>query len=117
MSAPPARPRHIVLGITGGVAAYKSAELVRLLVQDGWTVQVVMTDAATRFVTAATFQALSGRPVHVDLWDDRIANGMAHIDLSREAEAILVAPASADFLAKLVHGIADDLLSTLCLAR
>src|SRR5207249_4421780 len=104
-------PRHIVLGITGGVAAYKSAELVRLLVQDGWTVQVVMTDAATRFVTAATFQALSGRPVHVDLWDDRIANGMAHIDLSREAEAILVAPASADFLAKLVHGIADDLLS------
>jgi phosphopantothenoylcysteine decarboxylase/phosphopantothenate--cysteine ligase len=90
---------------------------VRLLVQDAFTVQVVMTDAATRFVTPATFQALSGRPVFVDLWDDRIANGMAHIDLSREATAILVAPASADFIAKLVHGNADDLLSTLCLAR
>jgi phosphopantothenoylcysteine decarboxylase/phosphopantothenate--cysteine ligase len=111
------RPRHVVLGITGGVAAYKSAELVRLLVQDGITVQVVMTDAAARFVTPATFQALSGRPVFVDLWDDRIANGMAHIDLSREADAIIVAPASADFIAKLVHGNADDLLSTLCLAR
>jgi phosphopantothenoylcysteine decarboxylase/phosphopantothenate--cysteine ligase len=109
--------RHIVLGITGGVAAYKSAELVRLLVQDGLTVQVVMTDAAARFVTPATFQALSGRPVFTDLWDDRVANGMAHIDLSREADAILVAPASADFIAKLVHGNADDLLSTLCLAR
>ena len=111
------RARRIVLGITGGVAAYKSAELVRLLVQDGIEVRVVMTAAATRFVAPATFQALSGRPVFVDLWDPRIANGMAHIDLSREAAAILVAPASADFMARLAHGSADDLLSTLCLAR
>jgi len=117
MSVPSPLTRHIVLGVTGGVAAYKSAELVRLLTQGGFTVQVVMTEAATRFVTAATFQALSGRPVFADLWDQRVANGMAHIDLSREAAAILVAPASADFIAKLVHGHADDLLSTLCLAR
>jgi phosphopantothenoylcysteine decarboxylase/phosphopantothenate--cysteine ligase len=117
MSVPSPLTRHIVLGVTGGVAAYKSAELVRLLTQGGFTVQVVMTEAATRFVTAATFQALSGRPVFTDLWDDRVANGMAHIDLSRNASAILVAPASADFIAKLVHGHADDLLSTLCLAR
>ncbi|MBP8294514.1 MAG: bifunctional phosphopantothenoylcysteine decarboxylase/phosphopantothenate--cysteine ligase CoaBC [Burkholderiales bacterium] len=118
MTSPaPLRDRHIVLGITGGVAAYKAAELVRLLVQDNIGVQVVMTAAATRFVTPATFQALSGRSVFVDLWDDRVENGMAHIDLSREAAAILVAPASADFLAKLAHGNADDLLSTLCLAR
>src|SRR5258706_9523007 len=117
MSPSAAHRRHIVLGITGGVAAYKSAELLRLLVQDAYTVQVVMTEAATRFVTPATFQALSGRPVFVDLWDDRVANGMAHIDLSREAAAILIAPASADFIAKLAHGDADDLLSTLCLAR
>ena len=116
-NANPLRARQIVLGITGGVAAYKSAELVRLLVQDGIEVQVVMTAAATRFVTPATFQALSGRHVFFDLWDERVANGMAHIDLSREAAAILVAPASADFIAKLVHGNADDLLSTLCLAR
>jgi len=117
MSSTAARPRHIVLGITGGVAAYKAAELVRLLVTDAFTVQVVMTEAAARFVTPATFQALSGRPVFVDLWDPRVANGMAHIDLSREAAAILVAPASANFMAKLAHGNADDLLSTLCLAR
>ena len=90
---------------------------MRLLVQDGFAVQVVMTEAATRFVAPATFQALSGRHVYVDLWDDRISNGMAHIELSREAAAILVAPASADFLFKLAHGKADDLLSTLCLAR
>ncbi|MEO7762567.1 MAG: bifunctional phosphopantothenoylcysteine decarboxylase/phosphopantothenate--cysteine ligase CoaBC, partial [Casimicrobiaceae bacterium] len=107
----------VVLGITGGIAAYKAAELVRLLVQDNFTVQVVMTESATRFIAPATFQALSGRGVFVDLWDTRVANGMAHIDLSREAEAILVAPASADFMAKLAHGNADDLLSTLCLAR
>jgi phosphopantothenoylcysteine decarboxylase/phosphopantothenate--cysteine ligase len=116
-NATPLRTRQIVLGITGGVAAYKTAELVRLLVQDNIAVQVVMTEAATRFVTPATFQALSGRNVFVDLWDDRIANGMAHIELSREAAAILVAPASADFLSKIAHGKADDLLSTLCLAR
>ena len=111
------RIERIVLGVTGGIAAYKSADLVRLLVQDDVTVQVVMTDAAKKFVAPATFQALSGRGVYVDLWDSRIDNGMAHIDLSRAAQAILVAPASADFIAKLVHGLADDLLSTLCLAR
>jgi phosphopantothenoylcysteine decarboxylase/phosphopantothenate--cysteine ligase len=108
---------HILLGITGGIAAYKSAELVRLLVRDGCTVQVVMTEAATRFVTPVTFQALSGRPVFTDLWDGRIADNMAHIELSRPAQAIVIAPASADFMAKLAHGLADDLLSTLCLAR
>ena len=111
------RIERIVLGITGGIAAYKSAELVRLLVQDGISVQVVMTEAATRFVAPATFQALSGRGVYVDLWDPRVDNGMAHIDLSRAAQAILIAPASADFIARLAHGFADDLLSTLCLAR
>ena len=116
-AGPPQRIERIVLGITGGIAAYKAAELVRLLVQDDVSVQVVMTEAATRFIAPATFQALSGRGVFVDLWDDRVDNGMAHIDLSRAAQAILVAPASADFIAKLVHGRADDLLSTLCLAR
>ncbi len=109
--------QRVVLGITGGVAAYKAAELARLLLQDGVDVRVVMTDAATRFVTPTTFQALTGHPVHVDLWDPAVENGMAHIELSRGADAILVAPASADFLAKLAHGLADDLLSTLCLAR
>ena len=109
--------KRLLFGITGGIAAYKAAELTRLLVQDGIEVQVVMTDAACRFVGPATFQALSGKTVYTDLWDARIANNMAHIDLSREADVILVAPASADFIAKLVHGRADDLLSTLCLAR
>ncbi|MEP6702253.1 MAG: bifunctional phosphopantothenoylcysteine decarboxylase/phosphopantothenate--cysteine ligase CoaBC [Betaproteobacteria bacterium] len=117
MSISASNSRHVVLGITGGIAAYKAAELVRLLVQDNFTVQVVMTESAARFIAPATFQALSGRGVFVDLWDTRVANGMAHIDLSREVEAILVAPASADFMAKLAHGNADDLLSTLCLAR
>ena len=106
--------KRIVLGVTGGIAAYKAAELVRLLVKQGADVQVVMTEAATHFVTPATFQALSGKPVFTDLWDARMPNNMAHIDLSREADCILVAPASADFLAKLAHGLADDLLSTLC---
>ena len=109
--------KRIVLGVTGGVAAYKAAELVRLLVKAGVRVDVVMTEAATRFVGTATFQALSGRPVWDDLWDRRVDNGMAHIDLSRGADAILIAPATADFLAKLAQGRADDLLSTLCLAR
>lgn len=109
--------KHIVLGITGGIAAYKAAELTRLLVKQGITVQVVMTDAACQFITPITMQALSGRAVHTKMWDASIANGMPHIELSREADAILVAPASADFMAKLVHGNADDLLSTLCLAR
>lgn len=109
--------QHLVLGLTGGIAVYKAAELARLLVQEGVSVQVVMTEAATRFVTPLTFQALAGRRVYSDLWDPRVENAMAHIELSRAARAILVAPASADFLAKLVHGFADDLLSALCLAR
>ena len=109
--------KQILLGITGGVAAYKAAELTRLLVKAGMEVQVVMTQAAAQFVTPATFQALSGRPVFLDLWDNRIDNGMAHIEFTRDADLALVAPASANFLAKLAHGLADDLLSTLCLAR
>ena len=109
--------KRIVLGVTGGVAAYKAAELTRLLGKDGIDVQVVCTRAALHFVGAATFQALTGHPVFTDLWDERVDNGMAHIDLSRGADAIVVAPASADFLAKLAQGRADDLLSTLCLAR
>lgn len=109
--------KRIALGVTGGIAAYKAAELVRQLIREGASVQVAMTDAATHFVTPVTFQALSGRPVFTDQWDARIGNNMAHIDLSREADALLVAPASADFLARIAHGLADDLLSTLVLAR
>ena len=109
--------RKIVLGVTGGIAAYKSAELVRLLVKAGAEVHVVLTEGGARFVTAVTFQALSGNRVWSDLWDARMPNNMAHIDLGREADAILVAPASADFLARIAHGLADDLLTTLCLAR
>lgn len=109
--------RAIVLGITGGIAAYKAAELVRLLVQQQYNVQVVMTEAACQFITPVTMQALSGNPVFINMWDNAIPNGMPHIELSRQADAILIAPASADFIAKLVHGRADDLLSTLCLAR
>lgn len=109
--------KKLLLGITGGIAAYKSAELVRLLVKQGMDVQVVMTEAAGHFITPVTMQALSGKRVFTDMWDASIPNGMPHIELSREANAILIAPASADFLAKLVHGRADDLLSTLCLAR
>ena len=111
------RIKHLVLGITGGIAAYKAAELTRLLVKNGISVQVVMTDAAGHFITPVTMQALSGRTVHSKMWDASIPNGMPHIELSREADAILVAPASADFMAKLANGQADDLLSTLCLAR
>ena len=110
-------PKSLVLGITGGIAAYKAAELVRLLVKAGIEVQVVMTTAACQFITPVTMQALSGKPVFIDMWDSSISNGMPHIELSRTADAILVAPASADFMAKLAHGRADDLLSTLCLAR
>ncbi len=109
--------RHLLVGVTGGIAAYKTAELIRLLIKQGHTVQVVMTEAATHFITPTTLQALSGNPVFVDGWDQRIANAMPHIELSRQADAILVAPASADFIAKLAHGFANDLLSTLCLAR
>lgn len=109
--------KSIVLGITGGIAAYKAAELVRLLVKSNIDVQVVMTEAACQFITPVTMQALSGKPVFKDMWDASIPNGMPHIELSRNADAILIAPASADFMAKLVQGRADDLLSTLCLAR
>lgn len=109
--------KHIVLGLSGGIAAFKSAELCRALVKAGVTVQVVMTEAAEQFMTAVTMQALSGRPVYTSQWDTREANNMAHINLSREADAIVVAPASADFLSKLLHGGADELLSLMCLAR
>jgi len=108
---------RIVLGITGGIAAYKAAELTRLFVKAGVTVDVCMTDAACRFIAPLTLQALSGRPVLTDLWASGADNGMGHINLSRGADAIVVAPASADFLAKVAHGLADDLLSTLALAR
>ncbi|MBK6637657.1 MAG: bifunctional phosphopantothenoylcysteine decarboxylase/phosphopantothenate--cysteine ligase CoaBC [Rhodocyclaceae bacterium] len=111
------RDHRFVLGVTGGVAAYKAAELVRLMVKAEAEVDVVLTDSGSQFVGAATFQALTGRPVWRQLWDERMSNGMAHIDLTRGASGILVVPATADFLAKLVHGAADDLLSTLCLAR
>ncbi len=109
--------KRIVLGITGGIAAYKAAELLRLLGKQGADVQVAMTGAATHFVTPTTFQALSGKPVFTDQWDARMPNAMAHIDLSRQADCIVVAPASADFLARVAHGLADDLLTTMVLAR
>ena len=109
--------KRIVLGVTGGIAAYKAAELVRLLGKQGAEVQVAMTEGATHFVTATTFQALSGKPVFTDQWDARMPNAMAHIDLSRQADLILVAPASADFIARAAHGFADDLLATMVLAR
>lgn len=110
-------PKRVVLGVTGGIAAYKAAELTRLFVKAGVTVDVVMTQGAAHFVTATTFQALSGRPVHTDLWDSGSTDAMGHIALSRGADCIVVAPASADFLARIAHGRADDLLTTLCLAR
>lgn len=107
----------LVFGITGGIAAYKAAELVRLLIKENYDVQVVMTEAATQFITPMTMQALSGKPVFIGMWNSSIDNGMPHIELSRDADAILIAPATAEFIAKLLHGRADDLLSTLCLAR
>ncbi len=109
--------KHIVLGLTGGVACYKAAYLCRLLVKEGAQVQVVMTEAAAQFITPVTMQALSNRAVYESQWDPREPNNMAHINLSREADAMLVAPCSADFMAKLLHGRADDLLSLMCLAR
>ena len=109
--------KKILLGITGGIAAYKTPELVRALIKEGATVQVVMTQSATQFVTPTTLQAVSGLPVYISQWDNRISNGMPHIELSRDADLILIAPASADFMAKHSLGLADDLLSTLCLAR
>jgi phosphopantothenoylcysteine decarboxylase / phosphopantothenate---cysteine ligase len=109
--------KHIVLGLSGGIACYKAAELCRALIKEGATVQVVMTEAAGQFITPVTMQALSGRPVYSSQWDRREPNNMPHINLSREADAILVAPCSADFMAKLLHGGADELLSLMCLAR
>ena len=109
--------KRIVLGLTGGIACFKAAELCRSLIKAGAQVQVVMTEAAAQFITPVTMQALSGRPVYTSQWDAREGNNMAHINLSREADAILIAPASADFMAKLIHGKADELLSLMCLAR
>ena len=109
--------KHVVLGLTGGIACYKAAELCRALIKEGATVQVVMTEAAEQFITPVTMQALSNRPVYGSQWDAREPNNMPHINLSREADAILIAPCSADFMAKLLHGRADDLLSLMCLAR
>jgi phosphopantothenoylcysteine decarboxylase/phosphopantothenate--cysteine ligase len=109
--------KKIVLGISGGIAAYKTPELARQLIQEGASIQVVMTQAATQFVTPVTMQALTGNPVFTSQWDSSVSNNMAHIELSRSADAIVIAPASADLMAKLSLGLADDLLSTLCLAR
>lgn len=109
--------KKIILGLSGGIACYKAAELTRALGKAGASVQVVMTQAATQFITPVTMQALSGKPVYTDQWDVRIANNMAHIDLSRDADAIVIAPCSADFIRKLAQGACDDLLSTLCIAR
>lgn len=109
--------KHFVLGLTGGIACYKAAELCRALVKAGATVQVVMTESSEQFITPVTMQALSGRPVYASQWDAREPNNMPHINLSRQADAILIAPCSADFMAKLVHGRADELLSLMCLAR
>jgi phosphopantothenoylcysteine decarboxylase/phosphopantothenate--cysteine ligase len=116
-SSQPLAGRHLVLGLSGGIACYKSAELLRLLVKAGAEVQVVMTEAAERFIGAVTMQALSNRPVFTSQWDARQPNNMAHIDLSREADAVIVAPASADFIAQLAQGRAGELLPLLCLAR
>jgi phosphopantothenoylcysteine decarboxylase/phosphopantothenate--cysteine ligase len=109
--------KRVLLGITGGIAAFKCAELARILVKAGVDLRVAMTGAATRFITPVTMQALSGQAVWTDLWDPRVPDNMGHIELSRDRDLILIAPASADFMAKLAHGLADDLLSTLALAR
>ena len=108
--------KHILLGVSGGIAAYKAPDLVRRLRERGAEVQVVMTAAAREFVTATTFQAVSGRAIRSDLWDAAAEAAMGHIELARWADAVLIAPASADFLARLAAGLADDLLTTLCLA-
>ncbi|MDP4801437.1 MAG: phosphopantothenate synthase, partial [Burkholderiaceae bacterium] len=108
--------RHLILGVTGGIAAYKSCDLVRRLLEREASVQVVMTEAATRFVSPLTFSALSGRPAMVDPWGG-VENQMPHIALSRESDGIIVAPASADFMSRIAMGQTQDLLSSLCLAR
>jgi phosphopantothenoylcysteine decarboxylase/phosphopantothenate--cysteine ligase len=109
--------KKIVLGLTGGIACYKAAQFTRALLKAGASVQVVMTEAATHFITPVTMQALSGQPVYTDQWDARFANNMPHIDLTRGAHAIVIVPCSADFMFKLAHGACNDLLSTLCVAR
>jgi phosphopantothenoylcysteine decarboxylase/phosphopantothenate--cysteine ligase len=114
---PESSRKFVVLGVTGGIAAYKAAQLTRELLRHGIDVQVVMTEAGRGMVTPATFQALSGRPVYSDMWDTTIPDSMGHIELSRGKDAIVIAPATADFIAKLANGLANDLLSTLCLAR
>jgi phosphopantothenoylcysteine decarboxylase/phosphopantothenate--cysteine ligase len=116
LSVATSKGRKILLGVTGGIAAYKSPDLVRRLIERGAEVQVVMTQGATQFVTPLTLQAVSGRPVRTDLWDTQAEAAMGHIELARWADEVVVAPASADFLARLTHGLADDLLTTLCLA-
>src|SRR5437868_5457031 len=110
------QPRKILLGVTGGIAAYKSPDLVRRLSERGADVQVVMSRGAQQFVTPLTFQAVSGKPVRTDLWDAAAEAAMGHIELARWADEIVVAPATAEFLARLAHGLAEDLLTTLCLA-
>jgi phosphopantothenoylcysteine decarboxylase/phosphopantothenate--cysteine ligase len=112
----PGEYRHVLLGVSGGIAAYKSCEVVRRLRHTGAEVRVVLTENAERFVTPLTFQALSGQPVRHGLWDAEAELGMGHLELARWADAVLIAPASADMLARLAHGLADDLLCTLCLA-
>lgn len=112
----PGGHRHVLLGVSGGIAAYKACEVVRRLRDAGAEVRVALTENAARFVTPLTFQALSGQPVRHGLWDDAAELGMSHLELARWADAVLIAPASADTLAKIAHGFADDLLSTLCLA-
>jgi phosphopantothenoylcysteine decarboxylase / phosphopantothenate---cysteine ligase len=109
--------KHIVLGLSGGIACYKAADLCRQLIKEGASVQVVMTDAATQFIGPVTLQALSNNPVVLSQWDTREANNMPHINVTRRADAIVIAPASADLMAKLAHGLADDVLSLMCLAR
>lgn len=109
--------KKIVLGLTGGIACYKAADFTRALIKAGASVQVVMTEAAMQFITPVTLQALSGKPVYFDQWDARLSSNMPHIDLTRDADAIVIAPCSADFMFKLAHGACNDLLSTLCIAR
>jgi phosphopantothenoylcysteine decarboxylase/phosphopantothenate--cysteine ligase len=110
------QPQKILLGVTGGIAAYKSPDLVRRLMDRGAEVQVVMTRGAQQFVTPLTFQAVSGKPVRTDLWDEAAEAAMGHIELARWADEVVIAPATAEFIARLAHGLADDLLTTLCLA-
>ena len=108
--------KRILLGLTGGIACYKSAEFARAMIREGASVQVAMTANAMKFITPVTMQALTGHTVFTDSWDDRLENNMPHIDLTRQADLVVIAPCSANFMAKLANGLCDDLLSTLCLA-